>query len=763
MRRLISLFQPRREKRRRLSESATSRMVDLLESRVLLTAVNIADEEQLILELINRARANPEAEATRLGISLNAGLPAGTITSTPKQPLALNQQLQNASVGHTVDMIDRDFFAHTNPSGITPGGRATAAGYNWWTIAENIAYIGYFGGVNINANSREAHDLLFQSAGHRENILMDDAEEIGIGIRSGAFVPAGSNATLVTEKFGRRDLNPIITGVVYSDTNNSDFYDIGEAVRSGTITARRVSDGATFTDGIGTSGGYSLIVPAGSYVVTAAFTRNSVPVSMSSSVTVTSDNVKVDFDATAAVVTELALTSPTVSIRETGAGSTILFTVARTGSTAGPLTVDLSSSDTTEITVPASIVIPDGEASATFTVTAVDDGLIDGAQNALVQASASGAALVSRSVRVSEGTSPTFLLSSVTTTTLRPTFSWSIVSNAATYEIQITRVGAGSPIVIQQAGLISNSFLMPTDLPMGEYSIRARATTTAGLNSVWSAVQFCRSRPVTMVEGSRRTETSGNFTIRWAEIPGAAQYEVVVDSLTTQTSGFLRNTAVPSSSLDVTNFPIGQYQIRVRAKGTTGQVSGWSAPAIVTVSIRATGVRVTADEIGAPTTLNWDAVSGAVRYDVQVDNLTTGIVRFIRNVNVTSTSLAMPTLTPGTYVAYVRAIDVSGRTHLASVASTFVFNRATRLFNTATGLTGRPLLNWRTVAGADRYELIFADSSMVPQITLSTLTGDQYQPEVPLAAGSWRAWIRAFDSLGNMTSISNVLTITVTS
>ena len=763
MRRLTSLFRLRREKRRRLSESATSRMVDLLESRVLLTAVNIADEEQLILELINRARANPQAEATRLGISLNAGLPAGTITSTAKQPLAPNQQLQNASVGHTIDMIDRDFFAHTNPSGITPGGRATAAGYNWWTIAENIAYIGYFGGVDINTNSREAHDLLFRSAGHRENILMDEVEEIGIGIRSGAFVPAGSNATLVTENFGRRNLNPIITGVVYSDTNNSDFYDIGEAVRFGTITARRVSDGALFTDGIGTSGGYGLIVPAGSYVVTAAFTRNGVPVSLSSSVTVASDNVKVDFDATAAVVTELALTSPTVTMRETGTGSTILFTVARSGSTAGPLTVNLASSDTTEITVPASVVIPDGEASATFTVTAVDDGLIDGARVALVQASASGAASVSRSVRVSEGTSPVFPLSTVTTTTLRPTFSWSTISNAATYEIQITKVAAGSPIVVQQAGLILNSFLMPTDLPMGEYSIRVRATTTAGLNSVWSAAQFCRSRPVTTVEGSRRTETSGSFTIRWAEIPGAAQYDVLVDNLTTQTTGFLRNTAVPASSLDVSDFPIGQYLIRVRSKATAGQLSGWSAPAMVTVSIRTTGVRVTADEIGAPATLNWDVVSGAVRYDVQVDNLTTGVVRFIRNVSVTGTSLAMPTLTPGTYVAYVRAIDVSGRTHLASVASTFVFNRATRLFNTATELTGRPLLSWRTVAGADRYELIFADSSMVPQITLSTLTGNQYQPEVALSSGSWRAWIRAFDSQGNMTSISNVLTITVTS
>ncbi len=763
MRRLTTLFRFRHEKRRRLSESATARMVDLLESRVLLTAVNIADEEQLVLELINRARANPQAEATRLGISLNAGLPAGTITATPKQPLAPNQQLQNASVGHTVDMLNRDFFAHTNPSGITPGGRATAAGYSWWTIAENIAYIGYFGGVDINANSREAHDLLFQSAGHRENILMDEVEEIGIGIRSGAFVPAGSNATLVTENFGRRNLNPIITGVVYSDTNNSDFYDIGEAVRSGTITARRVSDGATFSDEIGTSGGYGLTVPAGSYVVTAAFTRNGLPVTMTSNVTVAIDNVKVDFDATAAVVTELALTSSTVTMRETGAASSILFSITRSGSTAGPLTVNLTSSDTTEITVPASIVIPDGQATATFTVTAVDDGLIDGAKNALVQASASGAVSVSRSVRVSEGTSPAFSLSTVTTTTLRPTFSWSSVANAATYEIQITSVASGSPVIVQQTGLASTSFQMPTDLPMGEYSIRVRATTSNGLNSVWSSAQFCRSRPITTVEGSRRTETSGSFTIRWAEIPGAAQYDVLVDSLTTQTSSFLRNSAVPTSSLDVSDFPIGQYLIRVRATGASGQLSGWSAPAMVTVSIRATSVRVTAEEFGTLTTLNWDAVSGAVRYDVQVDNLTTGVVRFIRNVNVAETSLAMPTLTPGTYMAYVRAIDVSGRTHQSSAASTFVFNRATRLFVTPTELPGRPLLSWRTIAGADHYELVFADSDLVPQFTLSSLAGNQYQPEVPLSSGSWRAWIRAFDSQGNMTSISNVLKITIAS
>ena len=47
--------------------------------------------EQYFLELINRARANPAAEAARLGISLNEGLAGGTITASAKPPLAFNE------------------------------------------------------------------------------------------------------------------------------------------------------------------------------------------------------------------------------------------------------------------------------------------------------------------------------------------------------------------------------------------------------------------------------------------------------------------------------------------------------------------------------------------------------------------------------------------------------------------------------------------------------------------------------------------------
>lgn len=57
---------------------------------------------------------------------------------------------------------------------------------------------------------------------------------------------------------------------------------------------------------------------------------------------------------------------------------------------AGNITVALSSSDLTELTVPASVVIPNGATSAVFQVTVVDDVLLDGPQTVSLGASVPG-------------------------------------------------------------------------------------------------------------------------------------------------------------------------------------------------------------------------------------------------------------------------------------------------------------------------------------------------------------------------------------
>ncbi len=49
---------------------------------------NFTPQEQLMLELINRARMNPAGEAARYGIALNEGLPSNPISTAPKEVLA---------------------------------------------------------------------------------------------------------------------------------------------------------------------------------------------------------------------------------------------------------------------------------------------------------------------------------------------------------------------------------------------------------------------------------------------------------------------------------------------------------------------------------------------------------------------------------------------------------------------------------------------------------------------------------------------------
>ena len=67
-------------------------------------------EEQYLLELVNRARQNPTAEAQLYGISLNEGLSPGTISETPKPPLAFNLNLIDAAREHSQWMLDTDMM-----------------------------------------------------------------------------------------------------------------------------------------------------------------------------------------------------------------------------------------------------------------------------------------------------------------------------------------------------------------------------------------------------------------------------------------------------------------------------------------------------------------------------------------------------------------------------------------------------------------------------------------------------------------------------
>jgi len=240
--------------------------VERLETRRMLTG-GPTDFEQLLLELVNRARADPAAEAARLGIDLNAGLAPGTISPAAKQPLAFNPILLDAAGLHSQDMLDRDYFSHTNPEGQSPSARAAALGYGAG-VGENIGWSGSTLGIDPVEQVWRIHQSLFRSSGHRVNLLTGSYTEAGTAVRFGEFTSDGDTfiAGMVTEKFGSRTAG-LLTGVAFVDDVEVDgLYSAGEGLGGVVVTATNGS-GASFTTTTSASGGYALPLANGTYGV----------------------------------------------------------------------------------------------------------------------------------------------------------------------------------------------------------------------------------------------------------------------------------------------------------------------------------------------------------------------------------------------------------------------------------------------------------------------------------------------------------------
>lgn len=222
--------------------------------------MTLSAAEQYMLELVNRARLDPLAEAARLGIGLNDGLAPGTLDGAPKRPLAPNALLDSAAHGHSVWMMQADTFSHTGAGGSTPWDRMAAAGYDWWRAGENIAlYRVLPGPVDGDAAMALHHDGLFDSPGHRENILAEGFRELGIGQHIGTYATDGRDwsTSIVTQKFGSSGNDIFLTGVAHADHDGDGFYTIGEGAGGLSVAAGGAS---TLT---APAGGYKLALAAG--------------------------------------------------------------------------------------------------------------------------------------------------------------------------------------------------------------------------------------------------------------------------------------------------------------------------------------------------------------------------------------------------------------------------------------------------------------------------------------------------------------------
>lgn len=100
------------------------------------------------------------------------------------------------------------------------------------------------------------------------------------------------------------------------------------------------------------------------------------------------DNVIISSDSSPNIFLTLGLNPTTIA--ETDGESASLGTVTLSQAVSYDLTVNLSSSDITEATVPPFVVIPAGQLSVDFPIRAIDDIFADGIQSSTITASATG-------------------------------------------------------------------------------------------------------------------------------------------------------------------------------------------------------------------------------------------------------------------------------------------------------------------------------------------------------------------------------------
>lgn len=108
------------------------------------------------------------------------------------QALKENPILNEAAYLKAKDMLEKDYFAHNSPEGITPWYWFQKIGYNYNFAGENLA-IGFL-------DSEEVNQAWLDSPSHRRNLLNPNYNEIGIAVIKGEF--QGRETAVVVQLFG---------------------------------------------------------------------------------------------------------------------------------------------------------------------------------------------------------------------------------------------------------------------------------------------------------------------------------------------------------------------------------------------------------------------------------------------------------------------------------------------------------------------------------------------------------------------------------
>jgi hypothetical protein len=368
-----------------------------------------------------------------------------------------------------------------------------------------------------------------------------------------------------------------------------------------------------------------------------------------------------------------------------------------------------------------------------------------------------------------------------------PTMDWDVSSGANQYRIQISTNSSFSTTVVDVAGITNSQYVVQTGaLNNGvQYYWRVNATGTGGTSgwsSVWNftTIAGAPAAPLLVYPTNGSANISPTVALDWSDVPLAETYNVQVSlsptfsSIVYDQGGITTSTyTMPSGILS----GLTMYYWRVNATnvGGTGDWSNiWgfttaiappAAPVLVAPSNGATNV-------STYPLLDWNNVSGAQTYRVQVSTTSSFSTTVINVANLTTSQYQV---NPGvlqyntTYYWRVNATNAGG-TGLYSQSWSFTTTvqlppAPTLIYpaNNATGIPLSPTFDWSDVSTATSYRIqVSANNGFTSIVIDQTVTTSGYTTLPGVLNGStqyfWRVAAINNAGQGNYSSVYSFTT-----
>lgn len=537
-------------------------------------------------------------------------------------------------------------------------------------------------------------------------------------------------------------------------------------------------------------------------------------------------------------------------LENAGSGAiTVTVSVSSIGHTA-PIVVTLSNSDLTEISIPASVVIPVDSSSTTFQLDVLDDPKIDRDQLVTLTGSVAGHRDGTLALTVLDHEPPVLVGPEANTVDPTPVFAWAAVDGATRYDLWVNDVSRNinqlfrlenrpvtAPLfkeTFEAAGGFDEAGWTSTNADVDDLAINEEGSFSAHLNGNPDGGDRLLSRDidltgqvgVQLTYSFQRTGTLDspgpaqdlvlqyrNADGNWIELerqlgveedmtvfqpsvvtlPGAALHAAfafrfvsfgdpgVDDAGQTVDDWFVDDIilAAHESFEPAQELGVGHYRYWVRAYDDLEQPGVWSTD--LNFRVRTAPVftnpieTVTIAETTFPQ-ISWTSVVDTARYDLWINNVTTGETQVVRQTDLQTTSFASATanLPGGTYRAWVRAFapDLNLNDEFEGVAggwsSSVVFTVLSTPQNiTPSGATfdRTPEIRWDAVEGATNYDLWVThrrgpgDNPVVLRDRF--VSGTSRTPDTDFEVGSYVVWVRAIAEDGSRSQWSDPVNFTV--